>query len=192
MQNLVHWLSRSDCCLLKCFKSYPNTRAIIDCTEFLVEKSKTPTCHGVNTNKEIHLKCRGWHFTFRCIYISTLRSGNVSEKELTKKFGIQISWRLDMTSWQTVDSHIVFTVQDYCTEKGCKKYPSFFQKEIRYQAGHKKKTNCLLKTSCWTWYREAKKFLFSVKGNSSKSLIHNWQCYELCSYLRPVRKASKH
>lgn len=39
-------------CPLKYFKSYPNTRAIIDCTEFRVVKSKTPKRHGVNTNKE--------------------------------------------------------------------------------------------------------------------------------------------
>ena len=45
MQYLIHWPSRDQIksCLPKCFKNYPNTRVIIDCTEFQVEKSKTPT-----------------------------------------------------------------------------------------------------------------------------------------------------
>ena len=45
MQYLIHWPSRDQIksCLPKCFKNYPNTRVTIDCTEFQVEKSKTPT-----------------------------------------------------------------------------------------------------------------------------------------------------
>ena len=44
-QYLIHWPSRDQVksCLPKCFKNYPKTRVIIDCTEFQVEKSKTPT-----------------------------------------------------------------------------------------------------------------------------------------------------
>ena len=121
MQHLIHWPSRNQIksCLPKCFKNYPNTRVIIDCTEFQVEKSKTPTAQ-IQTSSEYKqrntLKCLvGISPSGAFTFISKLWSGNVSDKELTKKCGI-----LDLLeAGDNIMADRGFTIRDYCTERGC-------------------------------------------------------------------------
>lgn len=69
-------------------KSFHRTSAIIDCTEFFVQRPKTPTCQSATYSSYKH------HNTFKCLvsitppgafnYISDLWSGNVSDRYITE------------------------------------------------------------------------------------------------------------
>ena len=74
------------------FGKYPKTRVVIDCTEFQVEKPKTPTAQ-ISTWS--NYKQRN---TFKCLlgispsgaftFISKLYGGSISDKEITQRSGI--------------------------------------------------------------------------------------------------------
>lgn len=88
---LIKWQSREKNIkyMPKSFKkSFPRTCAIIDCTEFFVQRPKTPTCQSATYSSYKH------HNTFKCLvsitpsgafnYISDLWSGNVSDRYITE------------------------------------------------------------------------------------------------------------
>ena len=121
LQHLIHWPTRDQIrsSLPKCFKNYPSTRVVIDCTEFQVEKPKTTTAQiqtwsdykQRNTLKSLVGISPSGAFTF----ISKLWSGNVSDKEITKQSGFLNL--LEPGDYVMADRG--FTIRDYCTERGC-------------------------------------------------------------------------
>jgi hypothetical protein len=69
-------------------KSFPRTRSIIDCTEFFIQKPKTPTAQSATYSSYKH------HNTFKCLvsitpsgafnFVSDLWAGNVSDRYITE------------------------------------------------------------------------------------------------------------
>ncbi|XP_067663524.1 uncharacterized protein [Haliotis asinina] len=77
--------------LPKCFKYFPNTKAVIDCTEFLLQKPSIPSSQRVTLSFYKHrntLKClvtcspKG-SFTF----VSKLWSGSISDRKIVQQSG---------------------------------------------------------------------------------------------------------
>lgn len=121
LQHLIHWPTRAQIrkCLPRSFKNYPNTRVVIDCTEFQLEKPKTTTAQiqtwseykQRNTLKALVGISPSGAFTF----VSKLWSGNISDKEITKQSGF-----LNLLEpGDDVMADRGFRIRDYCTERGC-------------------------------------------------------------------------
>ena len=86
-----------------------------------------------------------WNHTLKCLvgispsgaftFISKLWSGNISDKELTKKCGI-----LDLLeAGDDIMADRGFTIRDYCTERDCTLNIPPFQKENYYQVSKSQK-----------------------------------------------------
>ncbi|XP_067686252.1 uncharacterized protein [Haliotis asinina] len=77
--------------LPKCFKYFPNTKAVIDCTEFLLQKPSIPSSQRVtwssykhrNTLKCLVACCPKGSFTF----VSKLWSGSISDRRIVQQSG---------------------------------------------------------------------------------------------------------
>ncbi|XP_033730305.1 uncharacterized protein LOC117319639 isoform X2 [Pecten maximus] len=88
LKYLIRWPSREQIShkLPACFKHYPKTRSIIDCTEIFVQKPSLPSAQRVTFSQYKH------HNTFKCLvsitptgtfsFISELYSGSISDKRI--------------------------------------------------------------------------------------------------------------
>ena len=120
----------------KCFRLYPNTRVIIDCTELYIQKSRNPkiqsatysTYKSSNTFKVLLGITPSGAFSF----VSKLWTGNVSDRQITKECGF-----LDKIS---EGDHVMadrgFTIRDLLlSKKAILNIPPFTKESIKAKKG---------------------------------------------------------
>lgn len=90
---LIRWPSKEQVRYKRpaCFKHFPKTRCIIDCTEFFVQKPSLPSAQRITYSSYKH------HNTFKCLvgitprgsfsFISNLFTGSISDKKIVEQSG---------------------------------------------------------------------------------------------------------
>lgn len=93
LKFLISWPSRYQTVqnLPKCFKYFPSTRCIIDCTEFFVQKPSIPSSQRITWSSYKH------HNTFKSLvaitpkgsfcFLSNLFTGSISDKRIVEESG---------------------------------------------------------------------------------------------------------
>lgn len=93
LKFLVSWPSREQCRrkLPKCFKWFPRTRCVIDCTEFFIQKPSMPSSQRITWSAYKH------HNTFKVLmgitptgsfsFVSGAFTGSISDKKLVQQSG---------------------------------------------------------------------------------------------------------
>lgn len=127
-ESLLRWPSKGEVRvhIPSSFSKYPDTRIIIDCTEFFIEKPSSPSAQKATWSDYKH------HNTVKLFvgitpsgafsFVSKLWSGSTSDRRVTQESGL-----LDLLE---EGDHVMadrgFTVRDLLTEKGVKlNIPSF-------------------------------------------------------------------
>lgn len=90
---LISWPAREQITtnLAQCFKHFPKTRSIIDCTEFFIQKPSLPSSQRVTWSQYKH------HNTFKALisisptgsftFISKLFTGSISDRRIVEESG---------------------------------------------------------------------------------------------------------
>ena len=90
---LIRWPSKEQVRYKRpaCFKHFPKTRCIIDCTKFFVQKPSLPSAQRITYSSYKH------HNTFKCLvgitprgsfsFISNLFTGSISDKKIVEQSG---------------------------------------------------------------------------------------------------------
>ena len=142
-ESLLRWPSKEEVRvhLPSSFSKYPDTRIIIDCTEFFIEKPSSPSAKKATWSDYKH------HNTVKLLvgitpsgafsFVSKLWTGSTSDRRVTQESGL-----LDLLK---EGDHVMadrgFTVRDLLTKKGVKLNIPLFTKgntstETESSAGH--------------------------------------------------------
>lgn len=140
-ESLLRWPSKEEVRVYIPFSRYPDTRIIIDCTEFFIEKPSSPSAQKATWSDYKH------HNTVKLLvgitpsgafsFVSKLWTGSTSDRRVTQESGL-----LDLLE---EGDHVMadrgFTVRDLLTKKGVKLNIAPFTKgntstETESSAGH--------------------------------------------------------
>ncbi|XP_067650547.1 uncharacterized protein [Haliotis asinina] len=121
LQFLVSWPTRYqvNSCLPKCFKCFPKTRVIIDCTEFFIQKPSLASSQRVTWSQYKHhntvksLVAISPSGTF--VFLSNLYTGSISDRKIVQQSGF-----LDKLEYgDDIMADRGFLIRDLLTKRMC-------------------------------------------------------------------------